>query len=511
MPARILHTIILAALVLLTWNAATTNVWDDETNGYFFSRLPFKELLELMAKNAHEDPPLYDVMLWNWMKVAAYDPLLLRLPSILFWVGTLLGIRRCGDQLSEGRAGLLCAAVAAVMPIHWMFPAAMRWYSLFACFAVWNFASLIVLLKRGGSLGTPWRTLAAYAATGTAMWYTNYSAPAVFLAHGVVALIVLGRSWRRLGLLLASWVVIGLLYLPWLPVFIRQLGHVVPPVTLNFLAASLYALWAGEVSTPFAWWISVPALAVAISGCGLILMRWRLTSAPALMVAVLMTLLIVKNAIWTKRLMIFSPYLAMAIGLAVSTRTEVRFTPSWLRLRLVFAVSSLLLLVGSLVNEFRREGWLAYRWLMPVREVVEKTLASSSGAVFLTNSNSVAFYGHDPVGLNITSRMPERAGEMTVLPFYEGMASGIGEVVKTRLTAARSAVYIHESSGVRFTLVRPWLNAAMKEAGYEVVRTENHAEASAEYLRFHPSAGQNLPLEDRSRLVTVFFRKSIPQ
>ena len=505
MPPRILHTIILAGLALLTWNAAATNVWDDETNGYFFSRLPFMELLELMAKNAHEDPPLYDIMLWNWVKVAAYDPLLLRLPSILFWVGTLLGIRRCGDQLSEGRAGLLCAAVAAVMPIHWMFPAAMRWYSLFACFAVWNFASLLVLLK---PCGLPWKALVTYAVTGAAMWYTNYSAPAVFFAHGVVALIALGRGWRRLGLLLACWAVIGLLYLPWLPVFIRQLGHVVPPVTFNFLAASLYALWAGEVSTPFAWWISVPALAVAISGCGLIFMRWRLTSAPALMVAVLMTLLIVKNAIWTKRLMIFSPYLAMAIGLAVSARTEVRATHGWLRLRLVFAVSSLLLLAGSLVNEFRREGWLAYRWLMPVREVVEKTQASASDAVLLTNSNSVTFYARDPVGLNITARMPERAGDMTVLPFYEGMASGIGEVVKTRLTAARSAIYIHESSGVRFTLILPWLTVAMKEAGYEVVRTESHAEASAEYLRFHPAAGKGLALEDRSRLVVVHFQKT---
>lgn len=504
MPPRILYTIILAALTLLTWNAATTNVWDDETNGYFFSRLPFGELLKLMASNAHEDPPLYDIMLWNWVKVAAYDPLLLRLPSIVFWAGALLGIRRCGDQLSEGRAGLLCAAVAAVMPIHWMFPAALRWYSLFACLAVWNFAALLVLLKRSG---LPRKALAAYTVTGAAMWYTNYSAPAVFFAHGVLALVILGMNWRRLGLLLACWAATGLLYLPWLPVFIRQLGHVVPPVTFNFLAASLYALWAGEVSTPFAWWISVPALTVAISGCGLILMRWRLTSAPALMVAILMTLLIVKNAIWTKRLMIFSPYLAIAIGLAVSARPDVRPTPGWLRLRLIFAVSSLLLLAGSLVNEFRRDGWLAYRWLMPVRQVVEKTQASTPGAALLTNSNSVTFYGRDPVGLNITARMPERAGDMTVLPFYEGMAAGIGEVVKTRLGAARSAVYIHESSGVRFTLILPWLTAAMKEFGYELVRTENHAEASAEYLRFHPGAGKDLPPEDRSRLVVVHFRK----
>lgn len=499
MPPRILYTIILAALALLTWNAATTNVWDDETNGYFFSRLPFGELLKLMASNAHEDPPLYDIMLWNWVKVAQYDPLLLRLPSILFWIGALLGIRRCGDLLSEGRAGLLCAAVAAVMPVHWMFPAALRWYSLFACLSVWNFSALTGLLGTGKA---KLLDMAVYALTGAAMWYSNYSAPAVFFAHGVVALVMLGRDWRRLGLLVGCWAVIGVLYLPWLPVFIRQLGHAVPPVTFNFLAASLYALWAGEVSTPFAWWISVPALVVAVSGCGLIFMRWRQAAAPAIMVLVLLVLLIVKDAIWTKRLMIFSPYLAVALGLALSARPAAR------RLKMVFAVSGVLLLAGSLVNEFRRDGWLAYRWLMPVREVVEKTLAASEGSVLLTNSNSVTFYGRDPVGLNITARMPERAGDMTVLPFYEGMAVGIDEVVKTRLAAARSAVYIHESSGVRFTVILPWLTAAMKAAGYEVVRTENHAEASAEYLRFHPGAGKDLPPEDRSRLVVVHFQKT---
>lgn len=498
---------IACGVALMAWNAATTNVWDDETNGYFLSRLPLSDLWRLMASNAHEDPPFYDVLLWGWIKVAKYDPFLLRLPSIVFWVLALAGIKRTGNLLTDGRSGLACAAVAAIMPVHWMFPAAMRWYSLFACLTMWNFSFFVPLIKTGTRGVTGAAGAAGYVLTGAGMWYVNYSAPAVFLSQGFVAVLALGLDWRKLAGLAARWALIGVLYLPWLPVFIRQMGHPVPPVTMKFVAASLYALWAGEVSTPQTWWISVPAGVMAVCGCVLIARHRRVTSSVAWMAVILLMLLIVKNAIWTKRLMIFSPFLATGLGVALSALPRDEVSGSYLRTRAAFLAAAALMLAGSLVNLFRRDGWLAYRWLMPVREVVGHTLESAPGTLLLTNSNSVAFFGHDSVGLNIASRMPELTAKMTVLPFHENVEAQTLQVIRQRLAGVGRAAYVHESSGTRFTAAAPWVREQMAMAGFELEAVENHAPASDEYLRFHPGGGENLAPEDRSRLVVARFKR----
>ena len=191
---RWLQLITLAGLVLLCWNASNTTVWDDETNGFFLAREPLPELLQLMASNVHEDPPLFDLALHYWQQWAGYEPFKLRLLSILCWIFALWGLYNCGALWGGPRAGWMVLAVAVCMPYHWMFPAAIRWYSMFAAFGIWN---LYALLR---AMGLPrnqldaesrfhWCDFAAYVLSGTAMWYCNYSAPVVFLAQGVAMLL----------------------------------------------------------------------------------------------------------------------------------------------------------------------------------------------------------------------------------------------------------------------------------------------------------------------------------
>ena len=505
-----LSLLIAAGLALLVYNAATTTVWDDETNGFFLAREPLPQLMQLMAANVHEDPPLFDLILHAWQHVAGYDPFALRLLSIFFWLLTLLGLHKAGNRLGGAGAGLICVAVAVWMPYHWMFPAAMRWYSLFACLAVWNFLALLRLLsppQEGGHRGLP--ALGAYVLSGAALWYTNYAAPALFLAHGVAALAAPNRSLRSLLRLGAGWVCIGLLYLPWLPVFIRQLGHSAAPFSAKFTAASLYALWAGEVSTPLAWWISIPAGVAGLAACASIIMsmRWQRGAAlPALMAGVLVAVLVAKNVIWTKRLLILTPFLALAIGVALHSVPAAK-TSRWVLMRRVFMTAAGIAICGGLVNVFRREGWMTYRWLVPVRDVVVQAQLEVPDAVMLTNSNVVAFYAHDPVGINIASSRPEKAVGMTSLPLYATTPAGVQEVVRQRLSQAGSAVYIHDSSSIRFSEFSEWLTSTMRAHGFNLVRVDAHAEASEEYMRFHPSGGKNLTREDRSRLVVVYFER----
>lgn len=506
--SKFLLLIITLGLALLVYNAATTTVWDDETNGFFLAREPLPLLMELMSANVHEDPPLFDLILHGWQKVAGYGPLELRLLSVFFWLLTLAGLHKAGNKLGGPGTGLVCVAVAVWMPYHWMFPAAMRWYSLFACLAVWNFLAFLRLQTppqegRRGVLPA----MVGYVVSGAALWYTNYAAPAIFLAHGVAALVSPNRSLRSLLQLGAGWACIGLLYLPWLPVFLRQLGQSASPFSAKNTGASLYALWAGEISTPLAWWISIPVGIAALAACALVFLRWQRSAMPALIVVVLLTVMVTKNVIWTKRLLIFTPFLALSIGVALRSVPGSR-TAIWAAARKVFLAASVIVICGGLANVFRQEGWMTYRWLVPVEEVVKQVQNDQPNTVLLTNSNVVTFYTHDPLGLSLSATRPERVVEMTALPFYSAASASTIEVVRERLAKASHAAYIHDSSSVRFSEISAWLKDAMKAHGFELVRVELHAEASEAYLRFHPGGGKDLTPEDRSRLPVAYFKRN---
>lgn len=294
--------------------------------------------------------------------------------------------------------------------------------------------------------------------------------------------------------------------MPWLPVFIRQLGHSAAPFSAKATGASIYALWAGEVSTPFGWWVSLPVLVAAVTACILILIRFRQCALPALIAAVLFSILVAKNVIWTKRLLIFTPFLALAIGIALHSAPVWR-GGLWTRVRRVFLVASAIAIFGGLINVFRRDRWMTYRWIVPVESVVRQTLAANPNTVLLTNSNCVAFYAADPVGCNLASLKPERVSLMRTLPCYPGFPAAVEEVMRGRLSHAASADYIHDSSSVRFTDVSAWLKQTMQAQGFLLESIENHAEASEEYLRFHPGGGKDMVLEDRSRLLVVHFKR----
>ena len=484
-------------LVILLVNAGTTTVWEDEANGIFLGGRPLGEIIELMSLNFHEDPPLHNVLLHCWIPVAGFSPWLLRLQSVIFWVLGLVGIFVAGRRLGGERIGWCSLIAASLMPYHWLFPAAVRWYSFFACVTVWNFVCFLSLREQaenGVDGPARWRTLlpagAGYALTGAAMWYTNYIAPGIFFCHLVICL-----AWSRQRVLLAGrlagcWVVITFLYLPWLPTFLRQLfistktfsGRTPLLVKVPF---SLYVTWAGELSTPFAWWISIPAAVAAVAAAGLILIRFRLCRLPLVIFSIMVLALCVSGTIGVKRMLIVSPFLAMCLGLSLAGRPD-RAARWWARLRWTFAVCATIALTGSLVNMVRHEGWSTYRWFDPVEPVLQTLKSRQPRALLLTNSNVVFFYLHDQFGemaakgkfrVN-TSQYDPRA----VLYPLEGCGKrdfeeAIGEVDRV--------VYVHHSPYGLFSNVRAELDGKLASHGFRAVRTESFLQMAPLFLRYH--------------------------
>lgn len=508
---RWLQLFTLSGLVLLCWNAGNTTVWDDETNGFFLAKEPLKQLLQLMASNVHEDPPLYDLALHYWQKWAAYEPFKLRLLSILCWIWALWGLFNCGARWGGSRAGWTVLAVTVWMPYHWMFPAAMRWYSMFAGLSVWNLYALLRALtlphsQPGNAFRFQLSDFAAYVVSGVAMWYCNYAAPVIFLAQGIAILFTVGLKKAPWVWMITAWAIIGVGYFPWLPVFIRQLSLSASVFSFPHTAASLYAIFAGEVSTPYDWWLSLPVALAALAVLALALQTQRLTRMLTVIVCIILGMLLVRNVIWTKRLLIFTPFLALLIGAALSSIS--RGSPKSLQLtRTAFLAAFVAVLIGSLANLIRRDGWLTYRWLVPVEEVVVGIRREQPGGVILSNSNVVAFYCHDPLGLAEFGRSPERVLEMEMVPFGSYLKAETLGLVTRRLQQTTKAVYVHDSSIVSYSSVAPWIERQLRAAGFEKEKAVPMALASSSYLKHHPMANSQTTPFDRARLVVVYFQK----
>ena len=146
---------LLINLSLLLWFAASTNVWDDETNGYYLSRLPISKMMSALYNNYYEDPPLFNILLWFWIYIAGFSPFLLRLLPFIFWLTAIPGMYLIGKKLTGPIAGLYVVIAACLMPYHWLCPIAIRWYSLGASLVIWNLYFLLVIWDKVDSVPKP--------------------------------------------------------------------------------------------------------------------------------------------------------------------------------------------------------------------------------------------------------------------------------------------------------------------------------------------------------------------
>lgn len=308
-----------------------------------------------------------------------------------------MGHAAAATRLAGERAGWCALIATALLPYHWLFPASLRWYALFAALAVWNF---VVFLEMRSAVSRG--RLAAYVVTGSLMWYTNYAAPLYFAGHLAIVLLWDRPRLRLVRWLAIAWLLIVAAYAPWLAVFLRQLPISIGMLgetwrSLPVLALNLYVLWAGEFSTPFAWRISLPAALTA--ACAMLWFARQPPPRPGRLPAAMLLLLIaglsLAGVLWTKRLLLVSPFLAMWLGTTVAARPR-RFVSVVFALAAIAAVAGS---AGSARNAIARDGWISYRWLDPIDEVSRGIRQAEPAGMLLTNAYPVLFYLHTTCGL----------------------------------------------------------------------------------------------------------------
>lgn len=160
---------------------------------------------------------------WLWL-VGDTDSRALLLPIVL-GVALVPVMFLAGRQLYSRRAGLLAAALAAIVPALNEYSGEIRPYSLLPLLVMLSSWALVVALKR--------RTLllwSAYAVAAIALVYTHNWGWLIVAGQMAATGIIIFRQERELRVRLAlnsglAFVAVGLAYLPWLPTLVFQAAH----------------------------------------------------------------------------------------------------------------------------------------------------------------------------------------------------------------------------------------------------------------------------------------------
>jgi hypothetical protein len=215
-------------------------------------------------------PPLYYLILHEWLPLAGRGEYAVRFPSVMIGTLLVLTLYKLGASLARPGVGLAAAAVGVLAPFYVAYSQEARMYAPVALFGALSLYFTWRQLRGGPGLW-PWIGLVA---TSSLALYTHYSAVLVIAAENLLLLGAL--IWRsKRGPLLVRWVAAQLvqlaLFFPWLRTTIGQVAKYnenlwVPnwqhEVTETFRAFNA-GLW---IQPDRSLWLAMPAAAILLAG-----------------------------------------------------------------------------------------------------------------------------------------------------------------------------------------------------------------------------------------------------
>jgi hypothetical protein len=217
------------ALTLLSLYLRTrslgASLWMDEGLSIGIAGQPFLDIPGVLRQDG--SPPLYYMLLHGWMEAFGNGPADTQGLSVAIALLAVPGGLWAGWSLFGRRAGLMCAALAAVNPFLTAYAQETRMYSLMVVLSLLTTAAFLhVFVYRNR------RYLPLFAVLLAAMLYTH--SWGIFATAG--ALLTFAAIWLRSderGPLLKDGAigfgVAFLLYLPWIPTLLYQAAHTGAP------------------------------------------------------------------------------------------------------------------------------------------------------------------------------------------------------------------------------------------------------------------------------------------
>ena len=123
----VLTAILVAATALRLVRLGYQSEWNDEALSAVIAGGTTRQVLTNQFQSLH--PPGYYLVLHFWRSAFGDSDFVLRLPSALMGVASVLGLYILGSALFGSEAGLWAAAITATMPFHLYYSQEMRMYS----------------------------------------------------------------------------------------------------------------------------------------------------------------------------------------------------------------------------------------------------------------------------------------------------------------------------------------------------------------------------------------------
>lgn len=383
--------IVPAALGLLM---VFTNHWvnevDDEYTILDQAAKPVARTMSLFLKGVgqHEHPPLYDVLIHAWLRLTGGNEHLLRVPSIFFYALGVYVIALVARRFGGIQSQVCVLVLIAIWPFGFYFGRLATWYSF--CFLLVSLVTLLYLRFVDRPSVATW---ALYLVGSLALIYSNYFGWAL-LACLAADFVIRNRGHlnRSLRVLLYTGLILLIAYIPLMRAFWRELHsgphfHGIGLTTVANGIYGMYCLFVSESVAPWFWFLGIPT-AIAVTTCLLLILLWSPTSARRFLLyfLALFTVMTLLGIAIPKRLLFISPWLLLAIGIALGANSN----------RLVRGTLMAALAVTSSVGWygiFARRYYAAPHWLEPWELVARRAaLVVHDQGIVIGDNPSFFFY-----------------------------------------------------------------------------------------------------------------------
>lgn len=215
--------ILILGSVLRFYGLENQSLWHDELSTY--NVVNSNNIFDVIHKGVHFESkiPGYFVILYFFTKYLGDSESILRLPSAISGVLSILVMFLLGSRLFSYREGLIASALVAALwcPVHYSQEA--RPYSsllLFTMLSTYFWIPIVRLSHKNSPVS--YHTIVAYILAATISCYLHYYGLYLTVLQGLGATLVFIRRPKRLGSILLLYVPIVASILPWLPTTLKH-------------------------------------------------------------------------------------------------------------------------------------------------------------------------------------------------------------------------------------------------------------------------------------------------
>lgn len=232
------------------------SLWLDEAVQAVTSQRSFSYIFSELTGDFH--PPLFHFLMHYWVRLFGTSEIVLRIPSLISGVVTILVIYKIGKLLWEDQVALIAATFLATAPFHIYYSQEVRMYSLgtlLTSLSVYFFLKISLSESQKDKTYSPRFSLDAvgFVITSVLALYTDYYFLLIIIAQMLAGWLFSKKRFNNF--LLLSFIALSFL-LPIFPLFFSQ-------IKTGVLATSILPAWGRLVNLNF--WKALPLTIIKFS------------------------------------------------------------------------------------------------------------------------------------------------------------------------------------------------------------------------------------------------------